>query len=674
MTQARGKPNHLIHSTSPYLLQHAYNPVDWHPWGAEALQKAAGEDKPIILSIGYSSCHWCHVMERESFESEEVADIMNSRFVSIKVDREERPDIDQVYMEAVQAMGVHGGWPLNVFLTPGQKPFYGGTYFRPEAWKKLLVEISDTYKNQRKEIFESAQKFSEYIGGSELGKFNIVPDNNFNPEDFSAPMEKLASQFDKIHGGFRRSPKFPMPGLWKFFLNYSFLTGNEALKQHVFLTLKKMAMGGIYDQVGGGFSRYSTDERWFAPHFEKMLYDNAQLISLYSDAYRLNPDPLFKEVVCQSVEFIQREMTGENNGFYSALDADSEGEEGKYYAWTEAGIDKLLGDDAGIMKSYWSVSGTGNWELNKNILAVQKDQEDFCEAHGINTDKFEWILEKSRRLMFSERNKRVRPGLDDKVIVAWNALMIKALADAFLAFSEKKFLESGLNKAEWLTSFMGKNGKLPRTITAANLSSGYLDDYACLSEAFLSLYHVTFEEKWIQRTKLLVDYVMNNFRDPDENLFYYSDASAENLIARKKEVFDNVIPGSNSVMAMCLFRLGTMLGNESYTSTAVKMISGIQQLLKTEPEYLYNWGNLSLLLARPTAEIAVVGKEFRLFGQELENYFYPGKIVMATENESPLPLFEGRPAADNKTTIYVCYDKSCRLPVYSVQDALNLLE
>ena len=443
-------PNKLIHSTSPYLKQHAYNPVHWHPWGNEALQKAVNEDKPLIISIGYSACHWCHVMERESFEDDEIARVMNEGFVCIKVDREERPDVDQIYMEAIQTMGLNGGWPLNVFAMPDQKPFYGGTYFQPRKWTHILKSISQAFKEKRSELEESAEAFSKSLAVTDTEKYGFE-DHGFaaKSEDLILMINSMKNHFDRKEGGLNRAPKFPNPSIWKFLLSANAIIKDPENHDHIMLTLEKMANGGIYDQIGGGFARYTVDERWFAPHFEKMLYDNGQLISLYALAYKAAKNERFKEIVYESIEFVKRELTSPDYGFFSALDADSEGEEGNYYIWKADELDAILGRDEEIIKKYYQVKAEGNWERGLNILHVDQSPAEFAAEHGIAAEEFITKLALSKKSLRSEREKRERPGLDDKILTSWNALMLKGLIDAYHAFGEESFL-SLLNKMRFL--------------------------------------------------------------------------------------------------------------------------------------------------------------------------------------------------------------------------------
>ena len=675
MNQNRN-PNQLIHATSPYLKQHAYNPVQWHPWGPEALQKAKIEDKPIIISIGYSACHWCHVMERECFENEEIASVMNEGFVCIKVDREERPDVDQIYMEAVQTMGLSGGWPLNVFTLPDQKPFYGGTYFPPRQWLHILRSIIQGYKEQRPQLEASALEFAKSLAVTDSEKYGLG-DHGSEPalDQLHTMVQSMKKHLDYQEGGLKRAPKFPNPSIWKFLMTANSCLDDPDIWNHLLLTLHKMANGGIYDQVGGGFARYSVDERWFAPHFEKMLYDNAQLISLYSMAYQATHEEKFKEVVYQSVEFVARELTSEEYGFYSALDADSDGEEGNFYIWSSEELDSLLGGDAEVIKSYFNVSDSGNWERGMNILHTSGSVSDFCKQAGMEEKVFSSKLKKARGILLVARSKRVRPGLDDKIISGWNAMMLQGLLDAYHAFGDKFFLDLALKNARFIQNELILNDVLVRTHSRkGNQITGYLEDYALAIQAFFTLYQTTFEDQWLSLSVNLSDYAIANFYDPAEELFFFTDANAETLIARKKEIFDNVIPASNSVMANNLYFLGHLVENEKYVAMSKQMLSKITPMLLQEVQYLTNWGTLYAHACSPLAEIAIIGDKYLSFSSDIHKYYIPGKIIVASKDGGPLPLLQHREAIDGKTTLYVCFNKSCKLPVFSVAEALKQLE
>lgn len=669
------KANRLASSTSPYLLQHAYNPVDWYPWSNEALEKAKKEDKPILVSIGYSSCHWCHVMERESFENDSIATIMNDHFVCIKVDREERPDVDQVYMDAVQAMGLNGGWPLNVFLTPDQKPFYGGTYFPPARWAQLLQNITKAFTEKRADIEKSANDLTNALSTSEVIKYGLEDtDSPFTLDSVPKMFRNISDRFDQENGGLNRAPKFPMPSIWKFLLRYYHYTDDKEALKHLTLTLDQIAMGGIFDQIGGGWARYSTDSEWLAPHFEKMLYDNGQLTSLYSEAYTVTGKKLYKDVVYKTVEWLEREMLDPSGGFYAALDADSEGEEGKFYVWQAREIDELLGETSSLIKAYYDISDSGNWE-HKNILRQTIPDEEFLKKHKITPEDLEKSLRHATGKLMAARAERVRPGMDDKVLSGWNGIMLRGLIDAYQAFDEEKFLTLARNNAEFLVNEMMDGDQLYRSYKNGEASiQAYLEDYAFVIDGLTALYQVTFEEKWISRARSLTEFVITHFYDESEGLFFYTANHSEKLIARKKEVFDNVIPASNSQMALNLYQLGVIYDDEDFKEKARQMASKITGLLSGETGYLTNWAILYGYFATPTAEIAIVGPEAQQVQQDFVKKYLPNKVVMGAEEASDLPLMKGKHALNGKTTIYVCYNKTCKLPVTSVEEAYKQLK
>lgn len=668
--------NRLIDSSSPYLLQHAHNPVDWYPWGKEALQKALAEDKPIIVSIGYSACHWCHVMERECFENESLARIMNDLFVCIKVDREERPDIDQIYMDAVQNMGLRGGWPLNVFLTSTAEPFYGGTYFPPQQWHSVLSQISKAYTDNRKEIEESAQGFTRSLNRSYIEKYGLQSnEDGFTVEYLQKAYENLAKNFDPQWGGMNRAPKFPMPSNYSFLLRIGHLAGISHATEHTIFTLNKMALGGIYDQVGGGFARYSTDGEWFLPHFEKMLYDNGQLLSLYADAYRITKDPLFKATVYETIAFVKRELTSPEFGFYSALDADSEGEEGKFYVWKMNELQNLIPtQEFQLFVEYFNVNSEGNWEHGNNILWAKVSPREFAKSKNIDENVFYSILSNWKVVLLYERAKRIRPGLDDKILTSWNGLMLNGLVDAYRTFDEPEFLDLALKNAHFLIEKLKNKQGLYHNYKNGKASIiGFLEDYAFVIQAFTNLYQATFDEKWLFEAEQLTESALKQFIDTEEEFLFFTSKDAEKLIARKKEIFDNVIPASNSQMAINLFVLGTILEKPFYQELAQKMLSKMGDMLVAEPSHLSNWGNLLALNVEPIKEIAISGPDYLDFRTKLDQHFIPSAILVGTNGKSHLPLLQNRDAKENETMIYVCENKTCQLPVNSVENALKMI-
>ncbi|MBO3697861.1 thioredoxin domain-containing protein [Roseivirga sp. E12] len=669
--------NRLAEASSPYLLQHAHNPVDWYPWGEEALEKAKKEDKPIIVSIGYSACHWCHVMEHESFEDEDIAAIMNEHFVCIKVDREERPDVDQVYMDAVHAMGLQGGWPLNAFLLPDQRPFYGGTYFPPKGWAQLCNQIGKVFKEQRAELEKSATGFMQTLGRSEVEKYGLTStDQQFTKEKLSEMAKKFAENFDLDKGGNNRSPKFPMPVTYRFLLREGVINQNQESLDHVERTLNHMTWGGLYDQVGGGFTRYSTDMDWFVPHFEKMLYDNGQLVTLYCEGYQVFKHPLYKHTVYQTIDWLEREMTSPEGGFYSALDADSEGEEGKFYLWTDSEFESLLGSDADLMIDFYNIT-SGNWEPQKNIPFRSDTNEAFAKKHSIDLDELEDIVRSTNHKLLQARGQRIRPDLDDKILTGWNGLMLKGLCDAFAVFGEDKFLKLALKNAHFLLENMYTEGRLKRSFKNGQASiDGYLEDYAAVTQGFMALYEVTFDEDWLRHADQLTQTTLEEFYHAEEELFFFTANTAEALIARKKEIFDNVIPSSNALMATNLYHLGMLLDIEDYVEKAHAMLRRIDRIVTMAPQDLAHWATFYSQKTYPTAEIAIVSKDLSQDLYQLFQRFIPNRVIVGKNPhvKSSLPLLEGRELVGDKTTFYLCYNKACQLPVNNADQLFEQLQ
>ena len=663
--------NRLINSTSPYLLQHAHNPVDWYEWGSDALEKASKEDKPILVSIGYSSCHWCHVMERESFEKENIAEVMNKFFVCIKVDREERPDIDQVYMEAVQIMGVNGGWPLNVFLTPDQKPFFGGTYFTPQVWVEVLNNINRAYRGNRQQIEDSAEEIRMHLQTPETSRYKQTQSVNTElMTDMNEMYQKLQSRFDHTLGGIEKEPKFIMPSIWLFLLRYAHLTKNNDALQHVIFTLKKIAMGGIYDQVGGGFARYSVDRYWFAPHFEKMLYDNAQLLSLYSEAYAVTRDDFFKTIVDDTFNWLLREMKHPHGGFYSALDADSEGVEGKFYVWTQKELKEILSADEPLISSYFGVKENGNWEHGANILIRPFDDDQFLKANGLNATQWQAVINKTKATLLEHRSKRIWPGLDDKIITGWNAMTACGLIDAYRTFADKRFLQAAIDNVNFIEKELKDGMTLYRSFKEKrSLTTGFLEDYAYFIQALTKLYQVTFHEKWIMLAAEMLEHTIAKFFDPSDGYFFYTASDAEQLISRKKEMSENVIPSSNALMAQNLHHLGVIFDRAEWKQMAVAMTDSFAHLIKNEPGYMSQWAIAFIELKKGMAEVVLTGKNLDALRQDLVQHYLPFAIVQGSEKSSELPLVKDKIAVQNMDTIYVCYNNTCKLPVHTIEEA-----
>jgi len=663
--------NRLIHENSPYLLQHAHNPVNWYPWGEEALAKAKKENKVILVSIGYAACHWCHVMEGESFENEETAKVMNDFFVCIKVDREERPDIDQIYMDAVQLMTGRGGWPLNCFLMPNGKPFFGGTYFRPDDWVKVLHGIQNAWLNDSEKVKSVADQIAQGIHANELIS-DKSEQTEFHLEDIKKGLNQWKSAFDTKEGGNNRAPKFPLPNGLQFLLHYYFFTQDKSALDHVSLTLDKMAKGGIYDQVGGGFSRYSTDAIWKVPHFEKMLYDNAQLVSLYSEAYQLTENPEYKEVVEQTLAFVDRELSLPEGGFYSSLDADSDGVEGKFYVWQKSEVDALLGADSKLFCAYYGITEQANWEEG-NILMVQSDKESLAAKFGISVKEFNRKIEHGKQFLLDKRKTRVRPGLDDKVLTSWNALMLKGYVDAYKAFGEEKYLLRAIKNADFLQKNLWKGkGHLHRNYKAGvSKINGFLDDYSFTIEAFIALYQATFEEKYLLAAEDLMQHVLQHFSDDKSGMFFYTSDEDPALIARKMELLDNVIPGSNSSIAKALFLLGIYFDKPNYLDHSAQMLENVK-LRMNNLSYHSNWAQLMFWFINPPYEIVVVGEKAMVSKKKIEVKFLPNALIAGSTKASDMPLLQNR-YVNGQTTFYLCRNKTCKLPVQHVDDLLKQL-
>ena len=634
------------------------------------MDKAAREDKPILVSIGYSSCHWCHVMERESFEKDSVADVMNKFFVCIKVDREERPDIDQIYMEAVQILGVNGGWPLNVFLTPDQKPFFGGTYFTPQVWVEVLTNINRAYQGNRKQIEDTAEELRLHLLTSEVERYKQKPVDSELIQDLNEIYNRLEPKFDKKWGGQDKEPKFIMPSVWLYLLRLAHLTKNSEALRHVVFTLQKISMGGIYDQIGGGFSRYSVDRYWFAPHFEKMLYDNAQLLSLFSEAYSITKDDAFKDVVYETFQWLDREMTHPDGGFYSALDADSEGVEGKFYTWSKAELQEKLGDHEALISTYYGIKDQGNWEHDRNILMRNKGDQEFLEEHSLTVGDWKAILQKSKTILLEAREGRIRPGLDDKMITAWNAMMVSGLIDAYRVFSDEIFLDSALKNVHFLEKELMEGNKIYRSYkNKRSTTVGFLDDYAFYIQALIKLYQVTFDEQWIHRASALMEHTIEQFFDPHDGFFFYTSSQGERLISRKKEIFDNVIPSSNAIMAQNLNYLSIFFDRDDWGKTAKAMAESLSHIIKSEPTYMSHWAIVFTEIKKGLAEIAFTGKKIKTLRSEFLQQYFPFSIIQGTEDKSDLPLLKDKVSTNGESTIYVCYNKTCKLPVHTLEEA-----
>ncbi|MGN6164094.1 MAG: thioredoxin domain-containing protein [Flavisolibacter sp.] len=674
--------NRLAQESSPYLLQHAHNPVDWFPYSEEAFEKAKQENKPVLVSIGYAACHWCHVMENESFEDEQVAAIMNEHFVNIKVDREERPDVDHIYMDAVQAISGSGGWPLNVFLTPDRKPFYGGTYFPPQrafnraSWTEVLLSVSQAYKEKKEEIEQQAHNLTEHLKVSNAFGVNtsLQSQSVFDEKKMAEGFQNIMKLADREWGGFGKAPKFPQTFTINFLLAFSHVYKNEEALQQALLSLDKMAQGGLYDHIGGGFARYSTDTEWLVPHFEKMLYDNALLVVSFAEAYQLTGNPLYKQVIEQTLSFIERELMDEQGGFYSALDADSEGEEGKYYVWNYEEVKELLNDDAELFCSYFDITSNGNWE-EKNIPWVQTPLNQFTIQKHIEPEVLKRIIQIGREKLLQQRDRRIRPLLDDKVLLGWNALMNMAYAKAFAVTGSQHYKTVAERNMNFLLqSFKNMDGSYYHTWKNGTAKHpAFLDDYANLIAALIELAQVTSDFTFLDRAKQLTEWVISSFSDEESSLFYYTSHRQTDILLRKKEVYDGATPSGNAVMAQNLYRLSILFNQSSWRQRAEGMVNALGEAIVKYPTSFGVWLSILFEIIKGTNEIAVVGKKWENHLEKILCIYIPHKLIMATaEALKTYPLLADK-AQSRETLIYLCRNYVCLRPVNSVEDLQGLL-
>ena len=663
--------NALINSSSPYLRQHANNPVDWMEWTPQTLQKAKEEDKPILLSIGYSACHWCHVMAHESFEDSSVAAIMNDHFINIKVDREERPDVDQIYMEAIQAMGVNGGWPLNVFLTPDQKPFYGGTYFPKDGWKRLLISVSDAFLQHRDQLNKSAEQFTEAINKSPIASLLRLPKREVATETFEKGYERIKHRFDHKWGGFNGAPKFPMPSLWSSLIYIDHLLDKPEAVEHFLLTAHQISSGGIYDHIGGGFARYAVDDSWHVPHFEKMLYDNAQLLALLAQAFQLTHDISFLKTINETIEWLEREMLTSEGGYFSALDADSEGEEGKYYIWSEKEFDDLLDSKNTWIKKYFDVSEHGNWE-GTNVLRRLHSSEEICEDFDLSYDYQMHELELFRKKALEIRSSRIRPGLDDKVISGWNGLLLTGLCEAYRVNPNDR-LKSMCNQLYlFIITHLTRNNLLLHTQKGE--IEGFADDYALVIQAYITYFETFFEVDALGHASSLMGRVQDRFFDSSDRFYFYVGKDAEQLIAQKKEIYDNVIPSSNSVLAFNLFKLGKLLDKQEYIDQSAYMVKTMIPMIEEGYADSSYWARVAAFHAAPVPEIVIIGQDYMKYAMELWKESIPLSIIGANDDESSIPFMANKSKIGGHTTIYICQDKTCQRPVHSINEAVAQID
>jgi len=654
--------NALQHESSPYLLQHKDNPVNWVPWHEKYLKQAEAEDKLLLVSIGYSACHWCHVMEHEVFEDEACAELMNRHFVNIKVDREERPDIDHVYMNALQLMTGSGGWPLNCIILPDGRPVYGGTYFPKDRWMQVLQTLSDIWQNERDKMYEYAEKLQYAM---QSGDVTDIPKNTERQQYIDAlrtATEKWKNNFDPDFGGPRKAPKFPLPNNYKYLLRYAIDNNDEAVKEHVAFTLRMMAHGGIYDQIGGGFARYSVDQYWKVPHFEKMLYDNAQLISLYAEGFAVFGEAVMEETVHETVAFCVRELKGKNGGWMSALDADSEGEEGRFYVWRLPELEALLGENFELAQDYYNINAEGYWEHDNYILMRQTDDETFARKHELTLPN--WLQKRGeiKSVLLEARDRRIRPGGDDKVLLSWNALMITALCDAYrytrkcgyldLAKETWTFLETRMHKdGQWMRTFKNGEAKIP----------AFIEDYAFLAEAATRLAEVSFDLSYADRATQICEDALDLFWNAQRGFFRFSAKNQPELAAETYEIQDNVIPASNSQMAINLFKLGRIQGKPEWEKTAEEMLQRIMPMMANYAPGHSNWAMLAQYMVH-FGETVFVGPDAQLKALDHLAKFTPQTFTAATETPNAHALFAGR-FVQGKLLRYDCVNHACDLPV-----------
>jgi len=676
-------PNRLAKETSPYLLQHADNPVDWYPWGSEALERAKSEDKPILLSIGYAACHWCHVMAHESFEDEDTARLMNEKFVNIKVDREERPDIDGIYMQAVQAMTGHGGWPMTMFLLPDGSPFFGGTYYPPDdrqglpSFRRVLESVSDAYTKRRPQVAETAGQLKEIY---ETNRVRAASEGTLSPKVLETAYRSLLQKYDERNGGFGTAPKFPSTMALDFLLKYWKRTGTAHALEMVTNSFQKMARGGIYDQVGGGLARYSVDASWLVPHFEKMLYDNALFVRLGANLWQATKDEEVRRVTIETVEWVGREMTSPEGGFYSSLDADSEGYEGKFYVWTEDELDALLGADSRVFKVYYGVARDGNFE-GKNILFVRTDPAFAARRAGVDEETLNAVLVRARRILYDARAKRVWPGRDEKILASWNGLMLRGVATAARVFDRKDFRELAIRNAESLLATMVKNGRVMRSHKeGVTRISGFLEDQAAVALGFLAVYELTFDQRWVKSAEEIARAMIEWFWDDTVGAFFDTAKDAEQLIARPRDVTDNATPAGTSLAIELLFHLSELEQNTEFHRRAAFTLESLADTMTRYPTAFGHLLGCADMELNGAIEVALVGDiksaPFKVLERVVAEQYVPALVLAggAPTASSPVKLLNDRPLIDGKPTAYVCRAFTCDKPVTEPEALSGQLE
>jgi uncharacterized protein YyaL (SSP411 family) len=670
----RKQQNRLQFASSPYLKEHADNPVNWYEWGAEALNRAKQENKPLLISIGYASCHWCHEMARESFMDTSVARIMNENFICIKVDREERPDIDQIYMNALQLLTGDAGWPLNAFALPDGKPFYAGTYYPKKNWINLLMGISKAYTTKHNLVVTQAGALVNGIAEQEFSLIDTgaVAVKKERPV-YTTLYDSIYKQADLVNGGLKGVQKFPTPAFAEFLLQHYYITRNKESLKVATNTLNKMALGGIYDHVGGGFSRYSTDSSWHIPHFEKMLYDNGQMVSVYSHAYQLTKNDFYKNILIETLAFIEEALAAPGGGYYSSLNADTKDGEGEFYAWNKKEFSRVAGDDK-IIEDYFHVSKEGNWKPGSNILYASQTPVEFAVENKLNSGEFGIKLTNVKKSLVSERNKRAKPSVDTKIITAWNCIVLKAYADAYAATGIDMYLEKAKSCAAFIEkNMMGNDGSLKRNyINGKAVINGFLDDYAWAASAFLRLYEVSFDTHWLMLSKHVIDHAKKNFLNHKTGLFYYSDKQMD-LVMRKTEVADDAIPSANAVIAKTLYTLGNIFNDTGYTNTGSQMYYSVAARVQKMPRFHIQWCSFAAFLSTKTYEVAIMGKDALAKNKEIQRSYLPTSFIMGSTKEETIPLLQNK-LITGKTLIYVCTDKLCKRPEEITANALTQIK
>ncbi|MBL0079545.1 MAG: thioredoxin domain-containing protein [Bacteroidetes bacterium] len=666
--------NELINETSPYLLQHAHNPVNWFPWSAEILKKASNENKLVIVSIGYSACHWCHVMEHESFEDEKVAEFMNTYFISIKVDREERPDIDNLYMNACHLTSGNGGWPLNAIAFPDGRPIFAGTYFPKANWLHLLSHFVKLAINEPDKLYQQANQIEEGLKMMD----NIYKPIN-EPKEFTSNIlddiwRHWLPKIDFTWGGRAGAPKFMMPNNLIYLSKYYSISKEDRALEAINISLEKMALGGIYDQIGGGFARYSTDAFWKVPHFEKMLYDNAQLLSAYSIAYKNQNNELYLETIESIYNFLMTELKDISGGFYAALDADSEGIEGKFYIWSFADFMRITKNDK-LLANYYSVTEEGNWEDGHNILFRTETDDLLCKKNNLTQGNWKENVIAQNRLLLNERNTRIRPGLDDKILLNWNALLVNGLIEAFRATKNEKYLNEAISLGKFLlNTFLNSDGSINRTFKNGKSSiAGLLIDYVTFADALFNLYQITFDEQFIKQTTQLLEYIILHFHDKKSSLFFFTADNQSTIITRGLETSDNVIPAANSILANLLFRFGKMTYNEAYIRMAKNMVSIFVEDIIKNGSFFSNWAILLADLVDKPFEICILGSEAINFNHTLQQYNLPNALFAGASQYSTLPFLEDKQGNPDETLIFICKNKACFAPTNNLEEAIKII-